>query len=183
MNKIEINGNAWVFKSVRVQLGLGRYAVASGLTNEGAERLVKAVAGFIRRDIRENGCTSFETETKNGKPKTLEAKVFEPKQKVSGKGEATRITWRTGEQILIGQCSLFTRRFVKQDDVFAQLEEEGAGVEYVPVAGSVEDRKLSELATAIRAQLATERGEAEKRQADDAATKAAREAAELAALG
>lgn len=183
MNKIEINGNAWVFKSARVQLGLAKFAQANGLDNEGGARLIKAVAGFIRRDMRENGCTSFESETKNGKPKTLEAKVFEPKQKVSGKGEATRITWRTGEQILIGQCSLFTRRFIRQDDVFAALEEEGAGVEYVPVAGSVEERKLAELATAIRAQLATERGEAAKRQAEDAATKAAREAAELAALG
>lgn len=183
MNKIEINGNAWVFKSARIQLGLSRYAIAAGLANEGAERLVKAVAGFIRRDMRENGCTSFESETKNGKPKTIEAKFFEPKQKVSGKGEATRITWRTGEQILIGQCSLFTRRFVKQDDVFAQLEEEGAGVEYVPVACSVEDRKLSELVTAIRAQLAAERNETAKRTAEDAATKAAREAAELAQLG
>lgn len=183
MNKIEINGNAWVFKSARVQLGLAKFAQASGLDNEGGERLVKAVAGFVRRDIRENGCTSFETETKAGKPKTIEAKTFEPKQKVSGKGEATRITWRTGEQILIGQCSLFTRRFVRQDDVFAQLEEEGAGVEYVPVAGSVEERKLAELVTAIRAQLAAERNETAKRTAEDAATRASREAAELAQLG
>jgi len=180
---VELNGNAWVNKSARLPHGVAAYGLRAGLDAEGQARLVKAVLAFIRRDIADNGCTVIETETKGGKPKTITAKEFDATQKVSGSAEGTKLTWGKRTQILIGECSLFTRRVTRQDDAFAALEKEGAGVEWVPVPGSVETRKLDELCVAIAAQLREQREGAARKAQEDAASKAAREAAELAALG
>lgn len=182
MTTTNINGNAWTFNSIRVPHGIAAFGHTAGLCAVGCARLVKAVQGAIRRDIRENGCTVLDTQTAAGKPKQIKAKEFDPKQKRTGKGDRAALTWRTGEQILLGNCSMFTRRLTAQDEALANLESDGAGIEYVPVLGSVEANKLSELASLIVSQLAAEKEQGAKQAAEKSAAQAAKEAAELAAL-
>ena len=123
MNNGGIN---WTFKSVRVELGVGRM-----VKPELASGFVQYVRVAMRRELTTNGSKQVTTD----KGREVSAKEFAPSQKTELRGD--RYTTGEKEQWLLHCCALWARQLTATDEAFATLEKGGMlGAEFAPITGS-----------------------------------------------
>jgi len=127
--KIMSNSNSgginWTFKSVRVELGVGRMVKA-----ELSAGFIQYVRVAMRRELTANGTKHVTTEGRD-----VTAKEFAPTQKTGLRGD--RYTTGEKEQWLLHDCALWARQLTATDEAFATLEKGGMlGAEFAPITGS-----------------------------------------------
>ena len=128
--KIMSNSNSgginWTFKSVRVELGVGRLVKL-----EFANGFVQYVRVAMRRELTANGTKHAKTD----KGRDVTAKEFAPTQKTGLRGD--RYTTGEKEQWLLHDCALWARQLSATDEAFSSLEKGGMlASEFSPITGS-----------------------------------------------
>lgn len=126
MNSNNNSGINWSFKSVRVELGIGRMVKAE--LSAGFAQYVRVA---MRRELNANGAKQVTTD----KGREVTAKEFTSSQKTGLRGD--RYTTGEKEQWLLHCCALWARQLSATDEAFATLEKAGMlGAEFAPIAGS-----------------------------------------------